>query len=50
MSAEESRESQGSGLNSPSPAAGSEPSKNEVRCVVRLLDGDILHFDVQVRP
>lgn len=51
MSAAANRDSQGSGLeDSPPPTSGTERNKREVQCIVKLLDGEILHFDVQVRP
>ena len=53
MSEEECKGSQGSGRESPSPPAGEadhELSKNKVRCIVKLLDGEIFRCDIQVRP
>lgn len=44
MSADVKRDSKGSGGDSLS-----EPGKNEVSCLVKLLDGEILHFTVEVR-
>ena len=43
MSVDERRDSKGSGGDS-----SSEPGKNEVSCLVKLLDGEILHFAVEV--
>ena len=44
MSADVRKDSKGSGGDT-----SSEPGKNEVSCLVKLLDGEILHFSVEVR-